>query len=115
MLHLSNGPTLLNLRLPLLKLRAIHSPNPGLRKSLIPGGTSAWKSKKSEKSKLSDRLTFEFAVKVRKSTIRELQASRRELLRQLAHKTYELAREKALSGARSPLRGHESLSNVFQA
>jgi hypothetical protein len=82
-------------RLPLLKLRANHSPNPGLRKSLIFGGTSAWKSKKSEKSKMSNRLTFEFAVKVRKSTIRELQASRRELLVQLAHKTYEPAREKA--------------------
>src|SRR5947209_14487354 len=96
MLHLSNGPTLLNLCVcPLLKLRANHSPNPGLRKSLIFGGTSAWKSKKSEKSKMSNRLTFEFAVKVRKSTIRELQASRRELLVQLAHKTYEPAREKA--------------------
>ena len=47
---------------------------------------------------MSDRLTFEFAVKVRKSTIRELQASRRELLVQLAHKTYEPAREKALPG-----------------
>src|SRR6266403_1324124 len=85
-------------RLPLLKLRANHSPNPGLRKSLILGGTSAWKSKKSEKSeksKMSNRLTFEFAVKVRKSTIRELQASRRELLVQLAHKTYEPATEKA--------------------
>jgi hypothetical protein len=44
---------------------------------------------------MSNRLTFEFAVKVRKSTIRELQASRRELLVQLAHKTYEPAREKA--------------------
>lgn len=43
---------------------------------------------------MSNRLTFEFAVKVRKSTIRELQASRRELLVQLAHKTYEPAREK---------------------
>jgi hypothetical protein len=32
-----------------------------LRKSLIFGGTSAWKSKKSEKSKMSNRLTFEFA------------------------------------------------------
>src|SRR5258708_3918898 len=52
-------------RLPLLELRANHSPNPGLRKSLISGGTSAWKSKKSEKSKMSNRLTFEFAVKVR--------------------------------------------------
>ena len=29
---------------------------------------------------MSNRLTFEFAVKVGKSTIRELQASRRELL-----------------------------------
>jgi hypothetical protein len=82
-------------RLPLLELKANHSPNPGLRKSLISGGTSAWKSKKSEKSKMSNRLTFEFAVKVRKSTTRELQASRRELLVQLAHKTYEPAREKA--------------------
>jgi hypothetical protein len=45
----------------LLKLRANHSPNPGLRKSLIFGGTSAWKSKKSEKSKMSNRLTFEIA------------------------------------------------------
>jgi hypothetical protein len=62
--------------LPLLKLRANRSPNPGLRKSLIFGGTSAWKSKKSEKSKMSNRLTIEFAVKVRKSTTRELQASR---------------------------------------
>ncbi len=44
---------------------------------------------------MSNRLTFEFAVKVRKSTIRELQASRRELLVQLAHKTYEPATEKA--------------------
>src|SRR5882724_8453302 len=52
-------------RLPLLELRANHSLNPGLRKSLISGGTSAWKSKKSEKSKMSNRLTFEFAVKVR--------------------------------------------------
>src|SRR5205807_6063875 len=81
--------------LPSLELRANHSPNPGLRKSLISGGTSAWKSKKSEKSKMSNRLTFEFAVKVRNQTIRELQASRRELLVQLAHKTYEPAREKA--------------------
>jgi hypothetical protein len=40
-------------------------------------------------------LTFEFAVRVRKSTIREFQASRRELLVHLAHKTYEPAREKA--------------------
>src|SRR5580704_5450251 len=71
-------------RLPLLELRANHSPNPGLRKSLISGGTSAWKSKKSEKSKMSNRLTFEFAVKIRKSTTRELQASRRELLVQSA-------------------------------
>ena len=39
---------------------------------------------------MSNRLTFEFAVKVRKSTIRELQASRRELLVQLAHKTQGL-------------------------
>src|SRR5882762_506707 len=46
-------------RLPLVKLRANHSPNPGLRKSLILGGTSAWKSKKSEKSNMSNRLTFE--------------------------------------------------------
>ena len=54
-----------------------------------------WKSKKSEKSeksKMSNRQTFEFAAKVRKSTIRELQASRRERLVQLAHKTYEPAR-----------------------
>src|SRR5260221_7201542 len=92
------GPRFEPVRSPLLKLRAIHSPNPELRKSLILGGTSAWKSKKSEKSKMSDRLTFEFAVKVRKSTIRELQASRREQLVQLAHKTYEPAREKALPG-----------------
>src|SRR5882762_2510890 len=53
-------------RLPLLKLRAIHSPNPELRKSLILGGTSAWKSKKSEKSKMS-KLTVEFAVKFRRA------------------------------------------------
>src|SRR5260370_40169041 len=85
MLHLSNGPHALEpVRLPLLKLRANHSPNPGLRKSLIPGGTSAWQSKKSEKSKMSNRLTFEFAVKVRKSTIRELQASRQSSWRALA-------------------------------
>jgi hypothetical protein len=44
---------------------------------------------------MSNRLTFEFAVKVRKSTTRELQASRRELLVQLGHKPYEPAREKA--------------------
>jgi len=44
---------------------------------------------------MSNRLTFEFAVKVRKLTIHELQASRRELFVQLAHKTYEPAREKA--------------------
>ena len=44
---------------------------------------------------MSSRLAFEFAVKVGKSTTSELQASRRELLVQLAHKTYELAREKA--------------------
>src|SRR5260370_11227702 len=50
-------------RLPLLELRANNSQNPGLRKSLIFGGTSAWKSKKSEKPKMSNRLTFEFAVK----------------------------------------------------
>src|SRR6266481_5368010 len=99
MLHLYQWAHALEpVRLPLLKLRATHSPNPGLRKSLIFGGTSPWKSKKSEKSKMSNRLTFEFAVKVRKSTIRELQASRRELLVQLAHKTYEPAREKALPG-----------------
>src|SRR5258706_10478069 len=99
MLHLYQWAHALEpVRLPLLKLRANHSPNPGLRKSLILGGTSAWKSKRSEKSKMSDRLTFEFAVKVRKSTIRELQASRRDLLVQLAHKTYEPAREKALPG-----------------
>jgi hypothetical protein len=88
-LHLSNWAHALEpVRLPLLKLRAHHSPNPGLRKSLIVGGTSAWKSKKSEKSEMSDRLTFEFAVKLRKSTIRALQANRSELLVQLAHKTY---------------------------
>jgi hypothetical protein len=74
-------------RLPLLELRASQSPNPGLRKSLIFGGTSAWKS---EKSKMSNRLTFESAVEVRKSTTRELQASRRELLVQLAHETYKV-------------------------
>jgi hypothetical protein len=51
--------------------------------------------KKSEKSKMSNRPIFEFAFKVRKSTTRELRASRRELLVQLVHKTYELAREKA--------------------
>jgi hypothetical protein len=79
----------------LAQTKANQSPNPGLRKSLIFGGTSAWKSKKSEKSKMSNRLTFEFAVKARKSTTRELQANRRELLVQLAHKTYEPAREKA--------------------
>jgi hypothetical protein len=44
---------------------------------------------------MSNRLTFEFAVRVRKSTIREFRASRRELLVHLAHKTYEPAREKA--------------------
>src|SRR5258706_2148172 len=99
MLHLVQWAHALEpVRLPLLKLRANHSPNPGLRKSLIFCGTSVWKTKKSEKSKMSNRLTFEFAVKVRKSTIRELQASRRELLVQLAHKTYEPAREKALPG-----------------
>src|SRR5882762_5923191 len=93
MLHLYQWAHALEpVRLPLLKLRATHSPNPGLRKSLIFAGTSPWKS---EKSKMSNRLTFEFAVKVRKSTIRELQASRRELLVQLAHKTYEPATEKA--------------------
>ena len=43
---------------------------------------------------MSNRLTFEFAVKVRKSTIRELQAGRREMV-QLAHKAYEPAWEKA--------------------
>src|SRR5439155_6597476 len=96
LLHLSKWAHALEpVRLPLLKLRANHSPNPALRKSLIFSGTSAWKSKKSEKSKMSNRLTFEFAGKARKSTIRELQASRRELLVQLAHKTYEPAREKA--------------------
>ena len=99
MLHLYQWAHALEpVRLPLLKLRATHSPNPGLRKSLIFGGTSAWKSKKSEESKMSNRLTFEFAVKFRKSTIRQLQASRTELLVQLAHKTYEPAREKALPG-----------------
>src|SRR5216684_2857058 len=85
MLHLSIGSTLVNLCVcPCSNLRANHSPNPGLRKSLISGGTSAWKSKKSEKSKVSNRLTFEFAVKVRKSTIRELQASRQSSWRALA-------------------------------
>ena len=44
---------------------------------------------------MSNRLTFEFAVRVRKSTIRELKAGRRELLVQSAHKTYEPDREKA--------------------
>jgi len=44
---------------------------------------------------MPNRLTFEFAVKVRKSTIRELQASRREMLVHFAHKTYEPTREKA--------------------
>jgi len=44
---------------------------------------------------MSNRLTFEFPIKVRKSTTRELQAGRRELLVQLAHKTHEPAREKA--------------------
>jgi hypothetical protein len=58
MLHLSKAHALEPRRLPLLKLRANHSPNPGLRKSLIFGGTSAWKSKKSKKSKRSNRLTF---------------------------------------------------------
>jgi len=62
MLHLSQWAHALEpVRLPLLKLRATHRPNPGLRKSLIFGETSAWKSKKSEKSKMSDPLTFEFA------------------------------------------------------
>src|ERR1700740_2301994 len=90
-LHLLNGPWDIELcLLPPLKLRANQSPNPGLRKSLIFGGTLAWKSKKSEKSKMSNRLTFEFAV-IRKSTIRELQASRRDLLVQLVHKTYKQA------------------------
>src|SRR5260221_9459231 len=85
MLHLVQWAHALEpVRLPLLKLRANHSPNPGLRKSLIFGGTSAWKSKKSEKSKMSNRLTFEFAVKVRKSTIRQLQASRQSSWRALA-------------------------------
>jgi hypothetical protein len=55
------GHALESVRLPLLKLRATHSPNPAWRKSLIFLGTSAWKSKKSEKSKMSNRLTFEFA------------------------------------------------------
>jgi len=100
-LHLSSGPKTLNLPLPALEVRARLRPNPRVRKSLIFGGTSVWKAKKSEKSKMSNRLTFEFAVKVRKSTIRELQASRRELLVQLAHKTYEPAREKALPGPKS--------------
>ena len=72
------GHALEPVRSPLLKLRANHSPNPGLRKSLIFRGTAAWKSKKSEKSKMYNRLAFEFAVKVRKSTIRELHASRRD-------------------------------------
>ena len=62
---------------------------------------------------MSNRLTFEFAVKVRKSTIRELQASRREQLVQLAHKTYEPAREKALPGPGVPF--WEGWSDVFQA
>jgi hypothetical protein len=56
-------------RLPLLKLKATHRPNPGPPKSLILGGTSAWKSKKSEKSKVSE-LTVEFAVKFRRAQSR---------------------------------------------
>jgi hypothetical protein len=44
---------------------------------------------------MSKRLTLELAVTVRKSPIRELQATRRELLVQLAHKTSEPARKKA--------------------
>jgi hypothetical protein len=84
--------------MPSLELRATHKPNPRVRKSLISGGTSlrtSKKSKKSEKSKMSNRLPVEFGVKVRRSRIREFQASQRELLVQLAHKTYEPAREKA--------------------
>jgi hypothetical protein len=66
MLHLSKwAHTLEPLCLPLLKLRANQRPNPGLRKSLILGEASAWKSKKSEKSKVS-KLTVEFAVKFRR-------------------------------------------------
>src|ERR1700740_570068 len=65
------GPRSSNLCVcPCSKLRANHSPNPGLRKSLIFGGTSAWKSKKSEKSKMSNRFTFEFAVKFTLSRVR---------------------------------------------
>jgi hypothetical protein len=63
-------------RLPLLKLRANHTPNPALRKSLIFGGTSAWKSKKSEKSKMSNRLTIEFAGQSQEINHSRMQASR---------------------------------------
>jgi hypothetical protein len=38
---------------------------------------------------------IEICCQSQESTIRELQASRRELFVQLAHKTYEPAREKA--------------------
>ena len=51
------------------------------------GRVTVWKSKK---SKMSNRLTFEFAVKVRKSTTRELQASRQSswlLSLQLQHES----------------------------
>jgi hypothetical protein len=51
------------------------------------GRVTVWKSKK---SKMSNRLTFEFAVEVRKSTTRELQASRQSswlLSLQLQHES----------------------------
>ena len=40
---------------------------------------------------MPNRLTFEFAIKVTKLTIREFQACRRDLLVQFADKTYEPA------------------------
>ncbi len=83
------------MRLPLLKLRANHSPNPGLRKSLIFGGNIGLEVEEVGKVENVQPTDIRICCQSQESTIRELQASRRELLVQLDHKTYELAREKA--------------------
>ena len=94
MLHPSNGPTLLNLCVCLAQTKGKPQSKSWLRKSLIFGGNIGLEVEEVGKVESVQPTDIQFAVKVRKSTIRELQSSRRELLGQLAHKTYERLRRK---------------------
>jgi hypothetical protein len=75
--------------LPSLELRATHSPSPGLRKSLIFWWNIGLEVEEVGKVENVQSTDIQICCQSQESTIRELQANRKELLVQLDHKAYE--------------------------